>query len=109
LSDVSIYALVVIAAREIAMSIYRVLAARDGISIPARRLAKFKTLTQDLAIGGVFLPLIGQHHLVIAQGLLWVAVALTVASGVQYVLDGRRLAAEAHLSESAVADKSKVS
>ena len=58
LSDVSIYALVVIAAREIAMSIYRVLAARDGISIPARRLAKFKTLTQDLAIGGIFLPLI---------------------------------------------------
>jgi CDP-diacylglycerol---glycerol-3-phosphate 3-phosphatidyltransferase len=109
LSDVSIYALVVIAAREIAMSVYRVLAARDGISIPARRLAKFKTLTQDLAIGGIFLPLIGQHHLAIAQGLLWVAVALTVISGVQYVLDGRRLAAEGHLAQSAVADKSKVS
>src|SRR6202034_1341415 len=41
LREVSIYALIVIAAREIAMSVYRVIAARDGISIPARRLAKF--------------------------------------------------------------------
>jgi hypothetical protein len=32
-----------------------------------------------------------------------------VISGVQYVLDGRRLAAEGHLAQSAVADKSKVS
>jgi CDP-diacylglycerol---glycerol-3-phosphate 3-phosphatidyltransferase len=110
LREVSIYALIVIAAREIAMSVYRVIAAGDGISIPARRLAKLKTLTQDVAIGVIFLPIIGEHHLVVAQGLLWVAVALTLISGVQYVADGRRLAAEGHRrSESAVGDKSKVS
>jgi CDP-diacylglycerol--glycerol-3-phosphate 3-phosphatidyltransferase len=109
LSDVSVYALAVIAAREIAMSIYRVLAAHDGISIPARRLAKFKTLTQDVAIGLVFLPLIGQHHLVVAQGLLWVAVALTVVSGVQYFVDGRRLLAERRRSEGSVVDTTRVS
>ncbi|HEY5274513.1 MAG TPA: CDP-diacylglycerol--glycerol-3-phosphate 3-phosphatidyltransferase [Acidimicrobiales bacterium] len=108
LGDVSIYALTLIAAREIAMSIYRVLAARDGLSIPAGRLAKFKTLTQDVAIGIIFLPLIGQHHLVIAQSLLWVAVALTVVSGAQYFVEGRRLSAERHQPASNVADKSKV-
>ena len=111
LGDVSVYALILIAAREVAMSVYRVVAARDGISIPAGRLAKFKTLTQDVAIGFIFLPLIGLHHLVIAQGLLWVAVALTVISGVQYVVDGRRLAAaQASLDPGgAPRDKSKVS
>jgi CDP-diacylglycerol---glycerol-3-phosphate 3-phosphatidyltransferase len=109
LGDVSVYALIVIAAREIAMSIYRVVAARDGVSIPAGRLAKFKTLTQDVAIGGIFLPLIGQHHLVIAQWLLWVAVALTVVTGVQYFVDGRRLSVERYRSQDEVVDKSRVS
>jgi CDP-diacylglycerol---glycerol-3-phosphate 3-phosphatidyltransferase len=108
LSDVSVYALVVIAAREITMSVYRVIAARDGISIPARRLAKFKTLTQDVAIGIVFLPLIGRHHLVVGQALLWVAVALTVVSGVQYFLDGRRLTAERRRTPGSVTDRTRV-
>lgn len=109
LSEVSVYALVVIAGREIAMSVYRVVAARDGVSIPARRLAKFKTLTQDVAIGLVFLPLIGRHHLLVAQGLLWVAVALTVVSGAQYFLDGRRLTAERRGTAGSVSDGTRVS
>jgi len=92
LGDVSVVALVVIAAREIAMSVNRVIAARHGISIPARPLAKIKTLSQDVAIAAVFLPLVGSHHLAIAQDILWLAVGLTVLSGAQYVLDGRRLA-----------------
>jgi CDP-diacylglycerol--glycerol-3-phosphate 3-phosphatidyltransferase len=92
LGAVSVIALVIIAVREIAMSANRVLAARRGISIPARPLAKIKTLTQDVAIAAVFIPLVGSHHLAIAQDLLWVAVALTVLSGAQYFVDGRRLA-----------------
>ena len=56
LQKASILALVVIAIREISMSIYRVVAARSGVSIPARASAKLKTLLQDLAIGGFFLP-----------------------------------------------------
>jgi CDP-diacylglycerol---glycerol-3-phosphate 3-phosphatidyltransferase len=108
LNEVSVIALVLIAAREIAMSVYRVIAAHDGISIPARGLAKIKTLTQDIAIGAVFLPGIGNHHLVIAQDLLWVAVGLTVISGVQYVLDGRRLAGEKERSTPAASDQSRV-
>jgi CDP-diacylglycerol--glycerol-3-phosphate 3-phosphatidyltransferase len=109
LSDVSVYALAVIAAREIAISIYRVLAAHDGISIPARRLAKLKTLTQDVAIGLIFLPLVGRHHLAVAQGLLWAAVALTVVSGVQYYLDGRRLHARREQAAGSVVGTTTVS
>jgi CDP-diacylglycerol--glycerol-3-phosphate 3-phosphatidyltransferase len=95
LEKVAIVALVVIAFRELSMSIYRVVAAQDGVSIPARGSAKTKTLFQDLAIGGFFLPLIGQHHSYIASDVLWVAVALTVFSGYQYLRDGRRLTAAA--------------
>lgn len=100
LNEVAILALVVIAFRELSMSIYRVVAAQDGVSIPARGSAKTKTLFQDLAIGGFFLPPIGQHHADIAVGVLWVAVALTVFSGYQYLRDGRRLTAAGRAAES---------
>jgi CDP-diacylglycerol---glycerol-3-phosphate 3-phosphatidyltransferase len=108
LGDVSVIALVIIAAREIAMSVNRVIAARHGISIPARPLAKIKTLTQDVAVAGVFLPLVGAHHLSIAQDVLWVAVGLTVLSGAQYVLDGRRLAVAQARQRSDASDQSRV-
>ena len=42
---------VVIAGREVAVSAYRSSVARHGVSVPARRLAKLKTASQDLAIG----------------------------------------------------------
>ncbi len=40
-----------IAAREVAVSVWRSRAGRRGVSVPARRLAKAKTLIQELAIG----------------------------------------------------------
>lgn len=79
-----------IAARELAMSAFRTFAARRGVSIPARPLAKVKTLFQDLAVGFAVLPLtVGVPG--IARGVLWLAVALTVVTGGEYVLDGRRV------------------
>ena len=100
LNKVAVAALVIIAVRELWMSIYRVVASRDGISIPARGSAKTKTLFQDLAIGGFFLPLVGDHHVDVAVVVLWVAVALTIFSGYQYWRDGRRLSAAARDDES---------
>lgn len=102
LNKVSIVALIIITARELSMSIYRIVAAREGVSIPARGSAKTKTLFQDLAIGGFFLPPIGRHHAEIATIVLWVAVALTVFSGYQYLRDGRRLTAAARVAAPAV-------
>ena len=86
--------IVLIAAREIWMSWYRTAAAKQGISIPARRSAKWKTFIQDWAIAVVVLPPTKNLHW-LQLGLLWLAAAATIWTGFQYWLDGRRLAAEA--------------
>jgi CDP-diacylglycerol--glycerol-3-phosphate 3-phosphatidyltransferase len=82
-----------IAVREIAMSAYRSYVGRRGVSIPARRSAKVKTVFQEVAVGFALLPPAAQRADWIADSVLWVAVALTLVSGVQYLQDGRRHAA----------------
>jgi CDP-diacylglycerol---glycerol-3-phosphate 3-phosphatidyltransferase len=81
----------VIAARELWMSVHRVVVGRRGISIPARRSAKVKTLVQGIAILLCLAPSVAPHHRVLDVAL-WVAVAFTVVTGVQYLLDGRHAA-----------------
>ncbi len=81
---------VVIAAREILISAYRSVVARQGVSVPARPLAKAKTATQDLAVAALLLPWLGTRHGWIGRDLLWVAVGLAVVSAGQYLLDSRR-------------------
>ena len=77
--------------REVAISLYRTRLGRQGLSIPARPLAKVKTLVQELAVGFALLPLTVDHPL-LANVLLWIAVALTLVSGAQYLFDGRAAA-----------------
>jgi CDP-diacylglycerol--glycerol-3-phosphate 3-phosphatidyltransferase len=91
LGVVAIWPVVLITAREVAVSLFRVVAARHGVSVPARPLAKLKTLVQDVAIGAAFIPVIGDHHRLVVQVMLDVAVALTLVSGAEYALDARRL------------------
>jgi CDP-diacylglycerol--glycerol-3-phosphate 3-phosphatidyltransferase len=79
----------IIVVREVAMTAYRSIVARDGISIPARRLAKYKTFSQATAVGCVVFPPFADIDW-IAPAALWFSVALTVASGGQYVIDGRK-------------------
>lgn len=79
----------VIAAREVAMSVYRSVMARQGVSIPARQLAKVKTLVQGLATALCLVPPAASHRGPL-EVALWVAVGFTVASGAQYMVDGRR-------------------
>ncbi|HEY4377916.1 MAG TPA: CDP-alcohol phosphatidyltransferase family protein, partial [Acidimicrobiales bacterium] len=78
----------IVAVREVAISVYRTRLGRQGLAVPARRSAKIKTLVQELAVGAALLPPTGDHPLV-AGLLLWIAVVLTLASGAQYLLDGR--------------------
>jgi len=80
-----------IAVREFAVSAYRSWVGRHGISVPARPAAKAKTVLQDLAVGFALLPLTAASHPFIANAFLWVAVALTLVTGAQYLLDGRRV------------------
>lgn len=80
---------VLIAAREVGMSAYRSWAGRRGVSIPARPSAKAKTLVQDLAIATCLLPPLAHQH-GLQLGAVWVAAALTLLTGLQYLADGRR-------------------
>ncbi|MFL5780972.1 MAG: CDP-diacylglycerol--glycerol-3-phosphate 3-phosphatidyltransferase [Thermoleophilaceae bacterium] len=78
----------VIIAREFAVSGLRVAAGIQGVVIPASRLGKAKTITQVAAI----LALIAAHDPgeVWVQVLVYVAVAVTIASGADYFLGFRR-------------------
>ncbi len=74
--------------RELFISAYRSYVGRRGISVPARKWAKVKTVTQEVAVGFALLPLTADDHWV-ATTVLWIAVALTLVTGAQYLLDGR--------------------
>ena len=83
---------VIIAVREIIVSIYRVVVGSKGVSVPASRTAKVKTLSQQLAVGFALMPATFDQRWVWSS-LLWLAVGLTVLSGVQYAwgaVAGRR-------------------
>lgn len=81
----------VIAAREVGMSLYRTREARRGVSVPASRLGKLKTLLQDLAVGLALLPPVSRYAPGAVSGALWLAVVLTLASGAQYLIEARRI------------------
>lgn len=85
---------IIITIREIWMSVYRARSAKRGISIPASRLAKWKTFVQDWAIGFCVLPLTG-HHPTFAFVTIWLAAVLTLYTGWQYFNVGRRVVARA--------------
>ena len=63
------------------------------MSVPARSSAKLKTLLQDLVIGLAFLPPVGLHHANIVRWALWVVVAITIWTGLEYLRDSRKLLA----------------
>lgn len=86
----------ILAGREAVISGYRIALSRRGVSVPARRLGKLKTASEDLAIGLVLLPVVADHALWVGRDLLWVSVVLAVLSGCQYLLDGRRRVAPAN-------------
>ncbi len=80
-----------IALRELAVSAYRSWVGRRGISVPARPWAKVKTVVQDVAVGVALLPTAGETWQTVVAVLLWAAVGLTLVTGAQYLLDGRKV------------------
>jgi CDP-diacylglycerol--glycerol-3-phosphate 3-phosphatidyltransferase len=82
----------IIATREVIISLYRTFAGAKGVSIPATPLAKAKTLFQQLAVGFALAPPTAVEGRWLWLTLLWVAVVLTVVSGVHYLLRARRAA-----------------
>ena len=81
------WAVLLVVARELGISLYRSIAGRRGVVLPAQRLGKYKAFTQYCAVGFVLLPwtadAVGLQHVA-----FYVAVALTLLSGLQIVRRG---------------------
>ena len=84
----------IIMLRELLVSVYRSKAGRKGITVPATRLAKWKTFVQLWAIGFAVIPPIESSSHWVATALLWLATLLTLQTGVGYWISARKLAAE---------------
>jgi CDP-diacylglycerol--glycerol-3-phosphate 3-phosphatidyltransferase len=88
LIDVSVFwwlPVVIIFARELAMSLYRVFVGTKGVKVPASRMAKLKTSTQQFAVAFAIMPWTVVDATWTWKGLLWLSVVLTVASFAQYM------------------------
>jgi CDP-diacylglycerol--glycerol-3-phosphate 3-phosphatidyltransferase len=84
-----------ITVRELGIQGFRSFWARRGLAVPATSLAKAKTVVQQVALGLFLLPPTADDATWLGTGLLWVAVVLTVVTGVQYVTAGSRMATTA--------------
>jgi CDP-diacylglycerol--glycerol-3-phosphate 3-phosphatidyltransferase len=76
-----------VAVREFGISLYRSIAGRRGVVLPAQRLGKYKAFAQYCAVGFVLLPLTADY-LGFQQVVLAIAVTLTIVSGLQIVSRG---------------------
>lgn len=77
----------IIAVREVGISVYRSFAGRRGIVMPAQRLGKYKAFTQYCAVGFVLLPVTAEW-VGFQQFALGVALVLTVVSGLMILRHG---------------------
>jgi CDP-diacylglycerol--glycerol-3-phosphate 3-phosphatidyltransferase len=92
-TEIPWWVVLVIAGREAIVTALRVLVVRRaGVVVPATMLGKVKTVAQIVAIAAVILPAAGG---LLVDGLLAVAVLLTVGSGVDYLWRARTLVGRA--------------
>ncbi|MFQ6398268.1 CDP-diacylglycerol--glycerol-3-phosphate 3-phosphatidyltransferase [Nocardia sp. KC 131] len=89
LGDLAWWITLVICGREIGITLLRLAVVRRGV-IPAGRGGKLKTLVQSVAIAVLLLPLAGGFATA-GMGLMYVAVALTVITGLDYVGQAARV------------------
>ncbi|MDC7103407.1 CDP-diacylglycerol--glycerol-3-phosphate 3-phosphatidyltransferase [Corynebacterium falsenii] len=79
----------IIVVRELGITIWRLVLARQGNVVPASKGGKLKTVLQTLAVVLFILPFGGVMTWV-AGIVMAIAVVQTVVTGVQYILDSRR-------------------
>ncbi|MBI1848699.1 MAG: CDP-diacylglycerol--glycerol-3-phosphate 3-phosphatidyltransferase [Candidatus Rokubacteria bacterium] len=86
IDKIAAWIVLVIIGRELAVTGLRTVAATVGIIVPASRLAKWKTVSQYVAITLLIIEksVGSQGFHAAASGVLWVAVGLTVISAADY-------------------------
>lgn len=89
LGELPWWAVGLIVVREVAVTVQRSVLVRRDVVMAASALGKAKTVTQVVVVTLFILPLASGGLRAVA---LWVAVAVTVGSGVEYAFRGRRLA-----------------
>ena len=83
---------VVILIREIGITLWRMVELRRGNVVPASKGGKVKTALQAAAVLAFLIPLAGALGF-IAWLLMYAALIVTVITGIQYILDSRKIAA----------------
>ncbi|MEQ8840384.1 MAG: CDP-alcohol phosphatidyltransferase family protein [Acidimicrobiales bacterium] len=78
----------IMAVRELGITAWRSRWAREGLSLPARTSAKYKTAIQGIALAAAVMPTLEDEDTAVVI-LLWVAVVWTVVTGIQYLIDGK--------------------
>jgi CDP-diacylglycerol--glycerol-3-phosphate 3-phosphatidyltransferase len=89
LGEVTWAPVVLLALREVVITTYRVVVAKQGVSVPARKVAKVKTMVEFITVGLVLLPVTWSSRLTVSHFALWAAVVLAWASAAQYLVDSR--------------------
>ena len=82
--EASAWAIYIIIIRELFITGIRTVAVAEGLDIKASMAGKIKTVMQMIAIGFLLM------HWTFGEELLWLAVALTVYSGVEYLWSFRK-------------------
>ncbi len=85
--DFSYAAVIIVAVREVGISVYRSFAVRHGISLPALKMGKYKAFFQFLAVGIVLFPPT-YDWATVHDIVLWIAIALTVFSALDILRRG---------------------
>ena len=86
IDKVDAWMVVIIVGRELAVTGLRAVAAGVGVIVPASRLAKWKTVSQYIAVTMLIFEkgLVSPSFHVLATGVLWAALGLTIVSAVDY-------------------------
>lgn len=81
----------VIVVRELGITVWRMVLLRKGLVVPASKGGKAKTVLQSVAVGMFIMPIASSWWLLLSWAVMIAAIAVTVITGVQYLLDSRQV------------------
>lgn len=93
LSEIPAWMVIVILAREFAITALRTVAASEGVVIAAAKSGKLKTITQMVAIISILIKNypFKMWGIPFDRYALWAAVAMTIISGLDYIIKNKEI------------------